>query len=106
MIILIAQLIIAAFGFLSLWFEVSEKYRDCELNVAIRYTFILASILVAFRMSVFYAAPFLLQVGVLFLTVVSATFLYKKVLKKQIRIKNYKLYKLYLGEVNAKRLNR
>ena len=106
MIILITQFVILVFGLLCLYCEISDKYRDCNWHVSVRWVLMMASILVAFKVSVFTTAPIFAQMVVLFLTCITAKFLYRRVLRRQIRIKNFKLKKLYLGDWYVKSINR
>lgn len=106
MIILITQFVILVFGLLCLYCEVSDKYRDCNWHVSVRWVLMMASILIAFKVSLIASAPILAQIGVLFTTCLTVKFLYRKVLKRQIRIKNFKLKKIYLGDLYVKSINR
>lgn len=97
MIILITQFIIVAVGLLSLYCEVSDKYRNCTWHVSVRYALMLASVLLAFKVAVFAVSAIFIQILVLFVVVVTAKFVVEKILKKQMKIKNFKLKKTYLG---------
>lgn len=96
MIILITQLIIVAVGVLSLYCEVSDKYRDCTWHVSVRYALMLASLIFAFKVTIFASSALFVQLIVLFVVAISAKLVVQKILRKQIKIKNFKLKKTYL----------
>lgn len=106
MIIGVIQFVIAAFGMLCLYCEVSDRYRNCNWHVSIRWVLMMSSIILAYKVTVFATAPILAQIFLLFGTLLSAKILYRKVLSKQIRIKGFKLRKPYIGDRYEKSTNR
>ena len=106
MIILITQFVILAFGLTCLYCEVSNKYRDCNWHVSVRWVLMMASIVLAFKVSVFAVSSLFIQVLALLVTCITAKFLYKKVLRRQVRIKNFNLKKLYLHNFQNSLLNK
>lgn len=98
MIIVIIKAVIAFFFFLSLYCEISKRYRNCEIHVIVRLLLMVASVIVFAKVAVFATAPILIQLLLLAATLMTARFLYKAVLCRQLRIKNFRLKKMYIED--------
>ncbi|CAL1777502.1 hypothetical protein BRC2024_KCUCJSVR_CDS_0130 [Acinetobacter phage vB_AbaM_KissB] len=109
MVITLIKIIFIVFYFINVACEVSNRYRDCKMHVAVRYAFMVASAIAYTKIGVLATAPLVVQISALIIVIFLAKFLYDHVLKRQIRIKNFRLKKLYLSESARKpshKLNR
>lgn len=100
--VVLAQIAIVVFGFLTFHFEWSKNYRDCFFNVSNRLAIFLGAVIIPVKMSVLYSAPFIVQLSTLIMVICSLWLIYEFILKKQIKISNFKLKKLYLGKSGLK----
>ncbi|QIW91557.1 hypothetical protein vBAbaMD22_44 [Acinetobacter phage vB_AbaM_D22] len=98
MTIVLIQIIIALFFLINLYCEVSKKYRNCELHVSLRWIFMIASLVALAKVHILAAMPVVVQISALIIVIAIAKILYDHVLKRQIRIRNFKLKKLYLND--------
>lgn len=101
MTIVLIQITLFLFFLVNLYCEVSQKYRDCELHVSLRMLFMVASLVAIAKASILAALPIVVQVSTLIVLLVIIKLLYDHVLKRQVRIKNFKLKKFYLGDIDA-----
>jgi len=106
MFIILSQVVVALLLAISLWCELSHKYRDCNLHVTVRWVLMMSCIIFGFGLQVFATSHVLVQACVFVVTLVLARLAHKKVLMKQIRIKNFKLIQKYLGGLDVKYFNR
>lgn len=106
MIITIAQILIAVFGFVCLYCEVSEKYRDCVTYSSVNLALMVMAVVISVGLGVFSASAFIVQLSVLGVTAVVLKVLYQKVLKRQLKIKDFRLKKFYLGDFYDEQLDR
>lgn len=106
MFIILSQVVVALLLAISLWCELSHKYRDCNLHVTIRWILMMVCIIFGFGLQVFATSHVLVQACVFVVTLVVARLVHKKVLMKQIKVRNYRLLKKYLGGLGVKSFNR
>ena len=106
MIIILTQTIILAFLILCVYCEYSDKYRNCNWHVFVRGLLMVFSAIVAAKLQMFATAPIIIQFLILALTAYLSVFMYKRVLKRQMKIKNFRLIKQFLGDDYVKRTYR
>jgi len=106
MTIVLIQIILALFFFINLYCEVSKRYVNCGVPVSLRWIFMVASLVALAKIKILAATPVIVQIAALLIVIGLAVFLYDHVLKRQIRITNFKLKKLYLSETRKRRQQR
>ena len=96
--VVLAQIAIVVFGFITFHFEWSTKYRDCFFNVSNRLAIFVGATILPWKMVALYSAPLVVQFSTLILTAMCLWLIFEFILKKQIKVKNFKLKKTYLGD--------
>ncbi|QMP19108.1 hypothetical protein FKOIJHOC_00160 [Acinetobacter phage Ab_121] len=99
MTIVLIQIILALFAAVNFYCEVSKKYRDCGIHASLRWLFMVTSLIALAKVKYLAVMPFVVQLSALIIVIGLTKLLYDHVLKRQIRIANFKLKKLYLEEV-------
>ena len=98
MTIVLIQIILALFAALNFYCEVSKKYRDCGVHASLRWLFMVASLIALAKVKYLAVMPFVVQLSALIIVIGLAKLLYDHVLKRQIRIANFKLKRMYLSK--------
>lgn len=93
----LTQIVFVGFFLLILWIESSKRYRDCGPLALIRLFLMVASAILYFKVGALANHSVGVQIVAFIGSLAMVKFLYEKVLKRHVKIRNFKLKQLYLG---------